>query len=238
MLIPKYAFIDLDNTLYSYEQAHAPAHEALVSFLAQQLRLEIDNVNRDFESSRHIVKNRLGNTASSHSRLIYITEFLNQTGLIYRPAFALSAEQVYWKTYLANMSLFDGVKDFLTLLRMASCKTILVTDLTSSIQYRKIGWLGLDNYFDLIVTSEDAGGDKISGMPEQLLVRLLGESNPAGWSIGDQEWDHLFKESTIFMKKLEKIDIFKRDFTLEQNGEFKSFSGLIDLLQRIKQESS
>ena len=27
-------------------------------------------------------------------------------------------------------------------------------------------------------------------------------------------------------------------FTLEQNGEFKSFSGLIDMLQRIKQEPS
>lgn len=228
MPIPKYAFFDLDNTLYSYEQAHQPAQDALISFLTEQLRLEIVNTLRDFETSRSIVKSRLGNVASSHSRLIYITEFLNRTGITSRPAFALSAEQVYWKTYLANMSLFDGVKDFLTLLRMHSCKTILVTDLTSAIQYRKIGWLGLDNYFDLVVTSEDAGGDKLSGLPEKLVARLLDDSNPVGWSIGDQDWDHLFSGSTHFFQK---VSHSKSTTSSEAKKKFHSFDQMVEILQ-------
>ena len=228
MPIPKYAFFDLDNTLYSYDQAHLPAHEALMSFLAEQLRLDIANTRRDFETSRRIVKSRLGDVASSHSRLIYITEFLNQAGIMARPAFALSAEQVYWRTYLSNMSLFDGVKDFLTLLRMHSCKTILVTDLTSAIQYRKIGWLGLDNYFDLVITSEDAGGDKISGLPEKLLAHLLDDLNPVGWSIGDQDWDHLFKSSTKFFRKNTNNSI---PSVLDNETSLHSFLELVRLIQ-------
>ena len=228
MPIPKYAFFDLDNTLYSYDQAHEPAQEELVYFLAEQLRLDIVNTRRGFETARSIVKSRLGDVASSHSRLIYITEFLNQVGIISRPAFALSAEQVYWRTYLANMSLFEGVKDFLTLLRMHSCKTILVTDLTSAIQYRKIGWLGLDNYFDLVVTSEDAGGDKVSGLPEKLLARLLDDSNPVGWSIGDQDWDHLFSGSTDFFQK---VSHSKSTTYSEGKKKFHTFNQMIEILQ-------
>jgi len=225
MQIPRYAFFDLDNTLYSYDQAHLPAQEALISFLAKQMRLDIVKSAHDFEAARKIVKSRLGGVASSHSRLLYITEFMSQHGISSRPAFVLSAEQVYWSTFLANMHLFEGVKDFLTLLRMRSCKTILVTDLTSAIQYRKIGWLGLDNYFDLVVTSEDAGGDKVSGLPEKLLTRLLNDPNPTGWSIGDQEWDHLFRDTTIFLRKSES-----RNLATNSQINFGKFSELISIL--------
>ena len=233
MQIPRYAFFDLDNTLYSYEQAHQPAQEVLISFLAKQLRLDIVNTAYNFESAKNIVKGRLGDVASSHSRLLYLNEFLNQHGISSRPSFVLSAEQIYWSTFLTNMFLFEGVKDFLTLLRMGSCKTILVTDLTSAIQYRKIGWLGLDNYFDLVVTSEDAGGDKISGLPEKLIAHLLKEENPEGWSIGDQDWDHLFRDSTYFLKKL---DHSKSKMPAGFGNKFYSFDQLIKLLQETEKE--
>ena len=200
MEIPKYVFIDLDNTLYPYEEAHIPAQKELFSFLASQLRIDPSVIINDFERSRQVVKDRLGHTASSHSRLLYISDFLNRQGISSRSALVLSAEQVYWKTFLINMELFPGVQDFLTLLRLKSTMIVLVTDLTSAIQYRKISWLGLDNYFDLIVTSEDAGGDKISGLPEKMISDLIKEKTPAGWSIGDQEWDHLFRDSTQFFR--------------------------------------
>ena len=228
MQIPKYAFLDLDNTLYSYDGAHKPAQEALNSFLTKQLRIEITDIEIKFESAKAMVKKRLGNMASSHSRLLYIAEFMNRLGITSRPAFVLSAEQVYWSTFLANMQLFDGAKDFLTQLRIHSCKTILVTDLTSAIQYRKIGWLGLDNYFDLVITSEDAGGDKVSGLPEKLLVQLLNDPNPSGWSIGDKEWDHLFTKSTVFFHK---TSIGAPRSRLGDGNTFNTFSELLDVLE-------
>ena len=70
MQIPKYAFLDLDNTLYSYDCAHKPAQNALNSFLAKQMRLKSADIEVDFESAKALVKKRLGNVASGHSRLL------------------------------------------------------------------------------------------------------------------------------------------------------------------------
>ena len=106
-----------------------------------------------------------------------------------------------------------------------------ITDLTSAIQYRKIGWLGLDNYFDLVVTSEDAGGDKVSGFPEKLLARLLDDSNPVGWSIGDQDWDHLFSGSTDFFQK---VNHSKSTTCSEGKKKFHTFNQMIEILQEAE----
>jgi FMN phosphatase YigB (HAD superfamily) len=200
MEVPKYVFIDLDNTLYSYNDAHFPAQKTLIEFLASQLRISLEDTAKGLELSRKTVKERLGTVASSHSRLLYISEFLNMQGVPSRPALVLSAEQVYWKTFFMNMNLFPGVQDFLTLLRLKKSTIVLVTDLTSAVQYRKISWLGLDNYFDLIVTSEETGGDKVTGLPEELISNTFGEKSLTGWSIGDQDWDHLFKDTTTFFR--------------------------------------
>lgn len=86
----------------------------------------------------------------------------------------------------------------------------------------------MDNYFDLVVTSEDAGGDKITGLPEKLLARLLDDSNPVGWSIGDQDWDHLFSKSTFFMQKSDNIKN-----TASNQIYFQKFSELISILNNL-----
>jgi putative hydrolase of the HAD superfamily len=217
MEVPKYVFIDLDNTLYSYNDAHFPAQKDLIEFLASQLRISLENTAKGLELSRKTVKERLGTVAGSHSRLLYISEFLNMQGVPSRPALVLSAEQVYWKTFFMNMNLFPGVQDFLTLLRLKKSTIVLVTDLSSAVQYRKISWLGLDNYFDLIVTSEEAGGDKVTGLPEELISNLIGERSFAGWSIGDQDWDYLFKDTTSFFRIFTVQDNSKnRKYTFEE----------------------
>jgi len=202
MQTPKIAFFDLDNTLYSYEIAHEPAQKALIEYLGKQLGMKTGDVATRLEFARDEVKVRLGDIASSHSRLMYVTQFLNDENINSRPSLALSAEQVYWRTFLRYMVLFDGVKDLLTALRLRQCKTVLVTDLSTSIQYRKMLWLGLEGYFDQILTSEEAGGDKRSGKPEEMLKDLIRLPIDGGWCIGDQDFDHLFKESTVFFHRL------------------------------------
>jgi FMN phosphatase YigB (HAD superfamily) len=225
MATPKYAFFDLDGTLYPYEAAHVPAQSELIQFLSSNLKLDSSKVTNELLIARQQIKDRLGSVAASHSRMLYISEFLIRQGFSSKPSFVLSAEQVYWKTFLINMKLYDGVEDFLSLLRLRKVNTFLVTDLTTAIQYRKIGWLGLDNYFDVIVTSEQSGGDKVTGLPEAYIAGLIENDEPLGWSIGDKDWDHLFSASTEF---------FKRDSSLKHslNGEilFQDYRQLIDRL--------
>ena len=225
MTIPKYVFFDLDGTLYPYEVAHVPAENELIHFLSSNLKLDSSIVKNELLIARQQVKDRLGHVAASHSRMLYISEFLTRQGFSSKPSFVLSAEQVYWKTFLTNMKLYDGVEDFLSLLRLRKVRTYLVTDLTTAIQYRKIGWLGLDNYFDAIVTSEQSGGDKVTGLPEAYIAGIIENDEPIGWSIGDQDWDHIFSASTKFFK-------INSGSKHSVNGEtlFQDFRQLIDLL--------
>lgn len=213
----KYFFFDLDNTLYDYDKAHRPAQNALVNFLGSQLKLKPQKVSSGLETARLSVKKRLGSTASSHSRLLYISEYLRMMKFVSQVDLSLSGESIYWNTFFSEMRLFDKVYDFLLLTRNCGYVNALVTDLTTSIQARKLRYLGLDKVFDLVVTSEEAGGDKSTGMPEKFLKTLIGEVE--GFSIGDLYTDHIFPNSTVFFKKVarksRKINEFSSFLSLQ-----------------------
>lgn len=207
----KYFFFDLDNTLYNYNNAHRPAQDALIEFLSSQLKLKYHKVSSGLETARVSVKERLGSTASSHSRLIYISEYLRTLECHSRIELTLSGESIYWNKYLSEMKLYDHAHDFLLLTRSYGYINALVTDLTSSIQMRKLRYLGVDTVFDLVVTSEEAGGDKLTGKPEQYLRDLIGEVE--GYSIGDTDSDHIFPNSTSFFKKVARKSCKANEFS-------------------------
>lgn len=213
----RYMFWDLDDTIYEYKSAHNPAQSELVAYLSRQLKLNSRAVLGGLNSCRLEVKHRLGVSASSHSRLIYISEYLRKIGCSAYVELTLSAESLYWNTFLKNMAAFNGVHNFLLSSREAGFTNVLVTDLTASIQLRKLRLLEIDTMFEIVLTSEEAGGDKISGAPEKFLNNFLG--NIEGICIGDSEADHLFKNKTTFYKKGAKDRIGDLDI----GGEFKSF---------------
>ena len=157
---PELAIFDLDNTLYDYEIANASGQGALNGFLSQHLGRPELEISQLLDESRQRVKSRLGDTASSHSRLLYIRDLLVQLNVHTNAAFALECEQVFWREYLKKTQLFPGVEELFSVLRLAKTRLVLVTDLSSQIQLRKLAWLGLDKTFEVIVTSEEAGGDK------------------------------------------------------------------------------
>jgi putative hydrolase of the HAD superfamily len=216
----KYMFLDLDDTFYDYKSAHKPAQTELVAYLSRQLKLDTRAVSAGLLSSRLKVKERLGASASSHSRLIYISEYLREVDCQTHVELTLSAESLYWNTFLKNMKIFEGVHNFLLSSRQDGFTNVLVTDLTASIQRRKLRLLEIDTLFEIVLTSEEAGGDKVSGLPEKFLGDLLGDFQ--GICIGDSDSDHLFKNQTIFYKK----GLRNRIRNLNAGGEFKSFPRL------------
>jgi len=225
--VPQLVIIDLDDTLYDFSIANRAGEKALNEFIASVLNQSSSDIAAELSKARITLKSRLGEVAASHSRLLYVREFLNSNHIQIHASFALECEQVFWREYLLNSSLFPGVIEFLTYLRLRKTQLVLVTDLTTSIQLRKLAWFGLDKFFDLVLTSEEAGGDKKSGLPEDLLHKLLVPTPERIWSIGDKDSDHLYKGSSTFFRK---IPTGRFRLVAPDNYEFESY---VDLLNQI-----
>lgn len=182
---PDAILFDTDNTLYPYDPAHEAAQDAVRQKVVQSFAIKGEDFDEAYIAARSQVKSRLGQTASSHSRLLYMQRMLELMGLGSQVLQALDLEQTYWRTFLANAELFEDVKGLLDDLRLFGIPTAIVTDLTAQIQFRKVVYFGLDRYFDYVVTSEEAGFDKPHEAPFNLALQKMQPKGDCVWMIGD-----------------------------------------------------
>jgi putative hydrolase of the HAD superfamily len=182
---PACVLVDLDNTLYAYDPAHAGGLAAVREFAVSQLNLKAADFDSCFEGARAEIKHRLGHIASAHNRLLYFQRTLEKAGLATQAKHALQMEQVYWSAFLAAAELFPEALDFLDDLRIAGVPAIIVTDLTAQIQHRKMLFFGLHRYVDWMVTSEEAGADKPDPRIFELALAKIGGVEGTVWMIGD-----------------------------------------------------
>ena len=161
------------------------AQKAIRDKVTRTFSIEPDAFDNVFNEARNQVKARLKHTASSHSRLLYLQRMLEIMGLGSQVLLALDFEQTYWRTFLSNATLFDGVKELLDDIRLLGIPTAIVTDLTAQIQFRKVVYFGLDYYFDYIVTSEEAGFDKPHEAPFRIALEKMRPNGNCIWMIGD-----------------------------------------------------
>ena len=187
ILRPDLVVFDLDNTFYDYESAH----EIALSVLFGDSRLPSPNKMLEaYETARKNVKSRLGSTASSHSRLLYLAECFSSLERDFNTSDLLELEELYWGTFLREIAVFPTSIKFVDELLAKKIECALVTDLTTAIQYRKIEALELVNKFQYVVTSEEAGGDKSTLLPWKLLdERAQLSSYSTIWYIGDSKHD-------------------------------------------------
>ena len=183
--LPDAILFDLDNTLYPYEPAHTAALAAVRAKVTESLSITSADFDQAFSQARDLVKKNLSGTAASHSRLLYFQRMLELIGLGSQVLLALDLEQTYWRIFLNNAALFEGVEEFLDDIRLHGIPTAVVTDLTAQIQFRKILYFGLDKYFDYIVTSEETGFDKPRAAPFTMAVEKISPRGNLIWMIGD-----------------------------------------------------
>ena len=234
--LPDAFLFDTDNTLYPYEPAHAAAQSAVREKVTKTFSISQDVFDKAFNQARTEVKSRLNHSASSHSRLLYLQRMLEIMGLGSQVLLALDFEQTYWRTFLSNAILFDGVKELLDDIRLLGIPTAIVTDLTAQIQFRKVVYFGLDHYFDYIVTSEEAGFDKPHEAPFQIALRKMRPKGDCIWMIGDNPINDIKgareKINSATLQKIHDCVIVGAD-TCEADAVFNDFHELRNLIKKI-----
>ena len=202
---PKAIIFDTDNTLYLYEVAHSAAINAVSEKAENILGINKKEFENAYEISKKDIKAKLGATASSHSRLLYFQRTIEHLGLRTRILLTLDLEQTYWRTFLANAQLFSHVKEFILLLKSNGIATANITDLTAQIQFRKMVYFGLDEYFDYVVTSEEAGHDKPDPKPFQIALDKLKIEPSKIWMVGDSPKEDMARAGLFGIIKVQKI---------------------------------
>lgn len=215
----KAVVFDLDDTIYDYEYCHEKAMEKFKDYCVNKFSITGEEFENSFNLAKKIVKNRLRNTAASHNRLLYVQNFLEIIGE--KPTVhALDLYNQYWNAMLEIMQPYEYVIPLFRKLAGENLKIGILTDLTAHIQYRKIQYLGIDEYIDTIVTSEEAGEEKPNNKMFDLVIEkfklspeeiiMIGDSykkDILGAEAAGMHSIHFEKEDDITERCLEMIKI-------------------------------
>ena len=125
---PDAIFLDIDNTIYDYNLAHKGAIAAVKDKAIKTFSINEKDFDDAYAESKKQVKSKLKNTASSHSRLLYMQRMLEIIGLKSQVLLSLDFEQTYWRNFLVNAELFENVVDFLEEIRLIDIPIVAITD--------------------------------------------------------------------------------------------------------------
>ena len=198
---PDVVVLDLDNTMYAYEPCHRAAMSAVSRELENRLDLPRSKWDTPYEQSKAITKARLGEVASSHSRLAYFKGMLEYLGMQSQIEVALQLENLYWGEFIRQIKKSKNLDRFLETARENGIPVVVVTDLTTGIQIRKLHKLGVIDMLSGLVTSEEVGADKPDLRFLDYITNQLGISGDYWWVVGDDP-----KKDGGFSKSLPSSD--------------------------------
>jgi putative hydrolase of the HAD superfamily len=182
----KGVLLDLDNCLYPYDICHAHALKTCIDLLSGKFsNHSCDDLLNEYEKSRKSCHRQLDGTTSSHSRLLYFKGLLELITGKTQAQLSLELEELYWSSYMEQMQLDAKALAFLQKCKNKSIPISLVTDLTEQIQLRKIIKLGITNYIDFVVSSEEAGIEKPAAKIFELALSKLNKKSSDVIMIGD-----------------------------------------------------
>lgn len=235
---PDAIFLDMDDTLYDYQICHNKAMKQAADYLKSRIGMQSAVFRRRYSIARKEINSHLSGTASSHNRLLYFHRLLENCGYGTRVELALGLYNIYWDTFIKNIKIFGGAAQFIKYAKKLSVPIVLVTDLTADIQFKKIKYLNLQNKFNIIVTSEEAGREKPDITIFNLALKKLKCAVKAIWVIGDSiEKDivggHSIKAATILIDRKEKYVLSGRNN--EKPGlVVRSFHEITNLLKMVQ----
>lgn len=158
----KTIIFDIDNTMYSYDDAHAVAFARLLEYVQQELGLSREEFMSIHNEMYSELIDYMGDCAAIHNRMIRYVNILERLGKPLYPH-AMKMYRIYWDTLLDNMTVSEGLLDAMRELKQRGIRIGIGTDMTAVIQIEKLERMNALRYVDFIVSSEEAGAEKPAG---------------------------------------------------------------------------
>lgn len=168
----KAVLFDIDDTLYSYVQAHSQAIVIAGRYAEQELGISCNTFCCEVEQAMRRQFAEHPETAGCHSRAIRFQMVLEKLGLPLRYAFLLN--DLYWNELIRVSAPFPLARETLLTLKAKGLKLGTATDMTADWQLKKLDHLQLLDLFDFVVTSEEAAVEKPDRRIFELCARKAG----------------------------------------------------------------
>ena len=155
----KEVIFDIDGTLYDYDKGHAEGMARMKAYAEKELGISGEEYAAEYKRMNAVIKERVGDSAVTHSRSIRIQNMLEQWG---KPIFPHLEKlyHLYWDGLLEVSEAEPGSLEAIRELRDMGVRIGIGTDMTAMMQYKKLERLGFAPYVDHIVTSQEAGHEK------------------------------------------------------------------------------
>ena len=158
---------DIDNTLYSYDDAHKVAFARLLEYAEKNLHMTAEEFTKLHTETMGRLKAQMGEVAATHNRLIRYQNMLESKGLPLQPH-AFKMYRIYWDTLLEEARPSEGIHEVMAFLKEKDIRIGIGTDMTAAVQFEKLIRLNLLSYIDFMVSSEEAGAEK----PDKIFFAL------------------------------------------------------------------
>lgn len=151
---------DIDNTMYDYTSSNSIAMLAIEKYGREKLGIEKEAFFSIYQQAQQQVKETLNqDCVALHNRLIRFQCMMENIGKTPYP-YAWELYHIYWDTLLKQAVPEPGLQQFMKLLKEEGIRIGVGTDMTAHIQFKKLELLGVADYIDFIVTSEETGVEK------------------------------------------------------------------------------
>lgn len=154
----KAVIFDIDGTLYSYDKAHEKGFSAVCRYAQNVLGIPEADFAADCKRLFKQINSELGAQAAMHTRAIRFQRILEERGLSLSYVDVL--EEMYWNTLIQESAPEPGLEQCLADLKAAGYVLGIGTNMTLVWQIKKLKALGLIDYFQFIVSSEETGVEK------------------------------------------------------------------------------
>ena len=179
---------DLDNTLYEYAPCNAAGLLAAEQVLATQYSLGEGRFQELHDIVRLELAEELKGSAASHERSLFFKRIAERStepkDRGSHPGLAIHMFEAYWSAFMGCIEPAPHAHEQLSLLA-GTHRLALVSNHTNLAQLKKVEALGFGPYFEVIITSEEAGVEKPHARIFELALQALGVQSERAVMVGD-----------------------------------------------------